>query len=144
MRKEIQWEKRYRIFQKTRAGGNHRGGESILIRYAEGKTWLKKRRKQGLQYCRVNTLADFQDGSYEVQCEYYRKPIEADPAMELVGIYGDHGKSGKEHEESARFQRMIKGLRGGKDRSDPTKSISRFARNLKECIAMIRHLRELE
>jgi DNA invertase Pin-like site-specific DNA recombinase len=94
-------------------------------------------------YCRVSTLADFQDGSYEVQCEYYRKLIEADPAMELVGIYGDHGKSGKNMKNRPEFQRMIKDCEAGKIDLILTKSISRFARNLKECIAMIRHLREL-
>ena len=33
-------------------------------------------------YCRVSTTSDTQDGSFEVQCEYYEKRIKEDPGME--------------------------------------------------------------
>ena len=54
-------------------------------------------KKKTAAYCRVSTLFDSQDGSFEIQCEYFEKRIKADPAMEFAGIYGDHGLSGSRH-----------------------------------------------
>ena len=65
-------------------------------------------------YCRVSTDQELQDLSFESQCEYYRQLIESDPAMELVGIYGDHGKSGTHIDGRPEFQRMIEDCRAGK------------------------------
>lgn len=94
-------------------------------------------------YCRVSTMSDLQDGSYEVQRDYYRKLIEASPDMELVGIYGDHGKSGRSMMARPQLQKLIKDCDAGKIQLILTKSISRFARNMMECVETIRHLREL-
>ena len=94
-------------------------------------------------YCRVSTAGDLQDGSFEVQCDYYRKLIDADNELELVGIYGDYGKSGKTMRKRPELQRLIKDCATGKIKLIYTKSISRFARNMMECVETIRHLREL-
>lgn len=45
-------------------------------------------------YCRVSTLQEEQEESYETQCAYYRRMIDRDPTLVLVDIYGDHGISG--------------------------------------------------
>ena len=45
-------------------------------------------------YCRVSTLQEEQDDSYETQCEYFRRRVAADPTLTLVDVYGDHGISG--------------------------------------------------
>ena len=45
-------------------------------------------KKKTAAYCRVSTLDDSQDGSFELQCEYFEKRIKGDPTMEFVGIYG--------------------------------------------------------
>ena len=37
-------------------------------------------------YCRVSTTSDTQDGSFEVQCDYYEKLIRNYPNMVLVGV----------------------------------------------------------
>ena len=94
-------------------------------------------------YCRVSTKRDTQDGSYEVQRAYYEKLISEDPTLELVGIYGDHGKSGRYMRGRAELNRLIKDCEAGKVKLILTKSISRFARNMMECVETIRHLREL-
>ena len=46
-------------------------------------------------YCRVSTNKDIQDGSFEVQRDYFRNLINSDPRLRLVDIYGDQGKSGR-------------------------------------------------
>ena len=94
-------------------------------------------------YCRVSTKRDMQDGSFEVQCAYYEKLIEEDPKLELIGIYGDHGKSGRYMRGRTELNRLIKDCEAGKVKLILTKSISRFARNMMECVETIRHLREL-
>ena len=94
-------------------------------------------------YCRVSTMSDLQDGSYEVQRDYYKKLINARPDLKLVGIYGDHGKSGRTMQTRPQLKKLIKDCEDGKVKLILTKSISRFARNMMECVETIRHLREL-
>lgn len=93
-------------------------------------------------YCRVSTTSDTQDGSFEVQCDYYEKLIRNDPNMEFVGVYGDHGKSGRAMKGRKELNRLIKDCEAGKIDLILTKSISRFARNMLECVEAIRHLKE--
>ena len=94
-------------------------------------------------YCRVSTLSDAQDGSFETQCSYYANLITRNPTMRLVDIYGDHGKSGRTMKERPALQRLINDCEAGKIKLILTKSISRFARNMLECVNTIRHLSSL-
>ena len=94
-------------------------------------------------YCRVSTNSDTQDGSFEVQCAYYENLIKSDPTMEFVGVYGDHGKSGRAMRGRKELNRLIKDCEDGKIQLVLTKSISRFARNMLECVATVRHLLEI-
>ena len=94
-------------------------------------------------YGRVSTLNDVQDGSYEMQIEYYKRKVELNKDMALVDVYGDHGRSGRQIKGRPEFQRMIKDCEAGKIDLILTKSISRFARNMLECVNTIRHLIEL-
>ena len=58
----------------------------------------KKRENKGIKrtaaYCRVSTLFEEQELSFETQCQYYEQLIAQNPNMILVGIYGDQGFSG--------------------------------------------------
>ena len=94
-------------------------------------------------YCRVSTDKEEQEGSYEVQESYFRDLIESNPAMELVGIYGDKGKSGLKKSGRPGLQRLLADCRAGKVQLILTKSISRFARNMAECSGMVKELRKL-
>lgn len=91
-------------------------------------------------YCRVSTDKETQDGSYELQESYFTELINANPNMELVGIYGDKGKSGLHADKRPGLQKLMGDCRTGKINLILTKSISRFARNMAECAAMIREL----
>ena len=94
-------------------------------------------------YCRVSTASDTQDGSFETQCEYYERIITEDPNMIFVGVYGDHGKSGRTMRGRKELNRLIKDCEAHKIDLVLTKSISRFARNMLECVQTIRHLKEI-
>ena len=94
-------------------------------------------------YCRVSTDKEVQDGSYELQVAYYTDLINADPDMELAGIYGDKGRSGLSAKKRPGLQRLMNDCRAGKITRIYTKSIARFARNMAECAEMIRELGDL-
>lgn len=94
-------------------------------------------------YCRVSTRLEEQEGSYEIQVNYYTGKITADPHMELAGIYGDNGKSGLKTRGREGLERLLRDCEAGKIDLILTKSISRFARSMADCAALIGRLREL-
>ena len=98
------------------------------------------RRIRAAAYCRVSTLLEEQDQSYESQVEYYRAFIESQPEMELVDIYGDHGASGLRTENRPEFERMIQDALDGKIDVIYTKSVSRLARNAIDCQRVLEQL----
>ena len=93
-------------------------------------------------YCRVSTELEEQEGSFETQVRHYREKIGQSPDMELVGIYGDRGKSGLKASCRPELQRLLRDCRAGKIDLILTKSISRFARSMADCVELIRRLRE--
>lgn len=95
-------------------------------------------------YCRVSTDLETQAGSYELQVAYFTDLINSSPNMELVGIYGDKGKSGLRISSRPGLQKLMDDCRAGKIKLILTKSISRFARNMADCAAMVRELRSFD
>lgn len=93
-------------------------------------------------YCRVSTLMEEQELSYESQCAYYKQLIEADKKMELVGIYGDQGFSGLHASKRPEFLRLIQDCKDGKVDLIMVKSISRFSRNTIETQEYLSLLKE--
>ncbi len=93
-------------------------------------------------YCRVSTDADMQDGSFETQKRHFENYISAHPGMTLVEVYGDQGRSGRCIEKREEFQRMMRDAGAGKFKRILTKSVSRFARNMGDCVRCIRKLQE--
>ena len=94
-------------------------------------------------YCRVSTDMEAQNGSYELQVSYFTDLINSNTNMELVGIYGDKGRSGLSRDKRPGLQKLMDDCRAGKIKLILTKSISRFARNMADCAAMIRELKDL-
>lgn len=93
-------------------------------------------------YCRVSTLMDEQELSYESQCAYYQNLIESRENMELVGIYGDQGFSGLHADKRPEFQRLIADCTADKVDLVMVKSISRFSRNTIDCQSYLKLLKE--
>lgn len=110
---------------------------------APGGNWQANGIRRVAVYCRVSTLSEAQEESYETQCAAYQKMISNDPKLELVRIYGDRGISGATIKHRPEFSKMLEDCKNGKVDIVMTKSISRFARNLADCMETIRKLREL-
>lgn len=92
-------------------------------------------------YVRVSTDDPRQTSSYELQKNHYEDLIARHPGWELADIYADEGISGTSLQHRDSFLRMISDCRDGKLDLIVTKSVSRFARNVVDCI---RHVRELK
>ena len=111
------------------------------------KDLVKREKKRGktrvCAYCRVSTDDEEQLTSYEAQIGYYTDKIQSNPEWKLVEIFADEGKSGVMTRKRDEFKRMIEMCRAGKIDRILTKSISRFARNLVDCIGYIRELKSL-
>ncbi len=95
-------------------------------------------------YCRVSTLQEEQESSYEAQIEYYKKLINENPNWHMAGIYADDGISATNTKKRDDFNAMIDRCIKKSNEIDMiiTKSISRFARNTVDSLIHIRKLKE--
>ena len=94
-------------------------------------------------YCRVSSNSEDQLNSFMAQTRYYEKAFEKSDREQLVDIYADEGITGTREDKRDEFQRMISDCRKGRIDRIYTKSISRFARNTKDCLKNIRELKSL-
>lgn len=94
-------------------------------------------------YCRVSSSSDDQLNSYNSQLVYYTHKFEESKTEVLIDIYADEGITGTSEEKRLEFQRLISDCRKGKIDRIYTKSISRFARNTRDCLKNIRELKSL-
>jgi DNA invertase Pin-like site-specific DNA recombinase len=92
-------------------------------------------------YARVSTDDPNQTSSYELQKNHYEDMVSRRANWELVGIYADEGISGTSLQHRDSFLRMIKDCQDGKIDLIVTKSVSRFARNIIDCIGYVRQLK---
>ena len=93
-------------------------------------------------YCRVSTDDIDQVVSIELQRSNYKTIIENNPDWIYHGTYVDDGFSGTNTDHRPAFQLMMKHAEQGKFDMIITKSVSRFARNLVDCITWVRALQE--
>lgn len=94
-------------------------------------------------YARVSTDTLEQTSSIELQQNHYRDYVKEHPDWELVDIYVDEGISGTSIKGRKNFNRMLDDCRAGLIDLILTKSISRFARNIVDCISVVRELKAL-
>lgn len=94
-------------------------------------------------YCRVSTDMDTQALSYELQVQNYTEYINGNPDWEFAGIYADRGISGTSLKHRDEFNRMIADAQDGKIDLIVTKAVTRFARNILDCISTVRQLKQL-
>lgn len=92
-------------------------------------------------YARVSTDDPNQTSSYELQKNYYEDMVNKRANWELVDIYADEGISGTSLQHRDNFVRMINDCHDGKIDIIVTKSVSRFARNILDCIGYVRQLK---
>ena len=94
-------------------------------------------------YCRVSSNSADQKNSFATQERVYRKWITENPDWELVDIFADEGLSGMKADTRPEFQRMIRMCELHQIDLILTKSVSRFARNVKEALSYTRKLKLL-
>ena len=92
-------------------------------------------------YVRVSTDNIQQTSSYELQKNYYEDMVSRNPNWTLVEIYADEGISGTSLNKRDAFNRMIQDCMAGKIDMIITKSVSRFARNIVDCVTIVRQLK---
>lgn len=94
-------------------------------------------------YCRVSTDNIEQTTSYEFQRQEYTEKIAAQEKWKLVEIYADEGISGTSMQHRDSFNRMIADCRKGLIDLILVKSVSRFARNVVDCLSTVEMLQGL-
>ena len=94
-------------------------------------------------YCRVSSDSADQLHSYAAQIRAYTQAINAHDGWDLVDIYADEGLTGTRMDKREDFNRLMTDCRKGKIDKIVVKSISRFARNTRDCLATLRELSSL-
>ena len=105
--------------------------------------------KQGVQktrvaaYCRVSSNSADQLNSYATQIRVYTKLINSKKEWTMVEIFADEGLSGMKVDSRPEFLRMIRMCELHQIDLIITKSVARFARNVKEALEYVRKLKLL-
>ena len=94
-------------------------------------------------YCRVSSDSEDQINSFMAQLKYYENFLADSETETLINVYADEGVTGTREDKREEFQRMMQDCRRGKIDRIYTKSISRFARNTRDCLKNIRELKSL-
>lgn len=135
-------EQRERIRQKIQNNADER--QLIVIPADPAKTLTDETVvKRVCAYCRVSTDDPAQTTSYELQKKHYEQQINDTPGWTFAGIYADEGISATSLKNRDEFNRMIEDCYAGKIDVIMTKNVSRFARNVVDCLSVVRKLAQL-
>ena len=94
-------------------------------------------------YARVSSDSQDQLNSFAAQIRYYTEMLQNSNNAVFVDMYADEGITGTSATKREDFQRLMNDCRKGKIDRILTKSVSRFARNTKDCLEAIRELKTL-
>ena len=94
-------------------------------------------------YVRVSTDKEDQVHSFLAQLKYFREYAGLHEGYTLVDIYADEGITGTSIDKRDEFLRMVSDAKEGRINRIVTKSISRFARNNEELLAVVRELKSI-
>ena len=134
--KEI--EKAY-IRQRVR---NAKAAENVQFIPADPKPSIKDTADKTVAvYARVSTKSTEQVSSIENQTKYYTEKVEKTPNWNMYRIYSDEGKSGTSTKRRVEFRQMIEDATKGHFDIILCASVSRFARNVSNCIEEVRRLK---
>ena len=92
-------------------------------------------------YARVSTQSEDQVSSIENQTKYYTDKVAEKENWDLYKIYADEGKSGTSMKRRTEFKQMLQDAAEQKFDTILCASVSRFARNVTDCIEQIKHLK---
>jgi site-specific DNA recombinase len=133
--------------QKARIRQRYKGIDEDLLEVIpalpKSDFYEDQREKRVGVYARVSTDDPNQTSSYELQKNHYHDLVNRHPGWKLVEIYADEGISGTSLQHRDSFLRMIEDCKAGKIDMIITKSVSRFARNVLDCIGYARALKAM-
>lgn len=92
-------------------------------------------------YCRFSNDSEGSSYSCAAQAAYYTEMVGKNPDWELAGIYADQSIISADRKNRRDFNKMIAACEKGHVDIIITRSISRFARNLADCLEIIRKLK---
>ena len=115
--------------------------KNVIVIEAAQKSEAQKLRVAA--YCRVSSDSSDQMNSFVAQLNHYTALISSKENWTLTDLYADAGISGTSAEKRPDFQRLLSDCRKGLVDKILVKSISRFARNTKECLEIIRELKSI-
>ncbi|MCE5235844.1 MAG: recombinase family protein [Clostridiaceae bacterium] len=116
-------------------------GNAVFIRAKPKPTIQDGENKSVAVYARVSTKSTEQVSSIENQTKYYTEKIEKTPNWEMQEIYSDEGKSGTSMRKRTEFRRMLQAAADKKMDLILCASVSRFSRNVSDCIEQVRMLK---
>lgn len=99
----------------------------------------KQQKKRVCAYCRLGS-GDIYGINRELNERYYEWYITSKIEWSFTGVFFDEGAAGRNRNG---FRYMLSECRKGNIDIIVTKSVSRFARNLRECLDYIRELRDM-
>ena len=141
-------EKLSRSEQKERIRQRYRGVDieelEVIPALPKEELYDENKEKRVAVYARVSTDDPRQTSSYELQKNHYEDVVSRKPGWNLTKIYADEGISGTSLRHRDAFAEMIEDCKDGKIDLILTKSVSRFARNVLDCIGHIRMLAALD
>lgn len=138
-REELREKKRQKI-----QNSNAEERQLIMIPADPAKSLIDESvEKRVCAYCRVSTDDPAQTTSYELQKKHYEEQINSTPGWTFSGIYADEGISATSLKNRDEFNRMIADCYAGKIDVIITKNVSRFARNVVDCLSVVRKLAQL-
>ena len=94
-------------------------------------------------YCRVSSDSSDQMNSFAAQLRHYTALIGGRDTWTMADLYADAGISGTSAARRPEFQRLLTDCRRGAVDKVLVKSVSRFARNTKECLETVRELKSI-
>ena len=115
-------------------------GRNVRMIAAAGATPEEDRILRVAAYCRVSTDDIDQALSIRLQISQYMQKIRENPNWKYAGCYVDDGFSGTNTAHKQGFQKLMKDAMDGKIDMIITKAVSRFARNLMDCIGWVEAL----
>ena len=126
---------------RKRVRNSHVGDNATFIPAKPVPSVYDGKFKKVAVYTRVSTSSKEQVSSIENQTKYYTEKINNDPNLSLKNIYCDEGKSGVSIKKRQGFNNMIADAKRGDVDVIFCASVSRFARNLQDCLEQITALK---
>lgn len=109
----------------------------------ERKDWRMKKLRT-CAYIRVSTDSSDQENSLKNQRVHYEKFIAGFPHWEYVGVFSDDGISGTSLKNRVGFHQMVEACKAGLIDLIVIKEVSRFARNIIDCLNTVQELLTLD